>query len=129
MILFLDDDPLRCKAFLAREPSATIVHTAEDCIAKLKSQAWDECHLDHDLSGQTYQDSSEANTGMAVVRWIVCACPDVRTFIVHSYNEKAAPLMVETLESAGYRVVRAPFCHGGLSLLDEPPCGRLDGTT
>ena len=108
-VLFLDDCEIRCKKFRSRCPSATIVNTADECIEKLKGRFWDECHLDHDLGGETYQDSRESNTGMAVVRWIVLNRPDVLTFIVHTYNDVAGPIMVEALEQAGYRVVRAPF--------------------
>ena len=108
-VLFLDDDHERCQAFLLRQTDATIVRCAADAIALLKSRCWSEVHLDHDLNGGTYEDPQEKNTGIEVVRYIVCDRPDVRTFVVHSHNERSGPVMVGALESAGYRVVYAPF--------------------
>jgi hypothetical protein len=108
-ILFLDDDGDRHLAFSARVPHAQRVYDAYACIACLKEQAWEECHLDHDLTGEAYCDSDREDCGMEVVRWICCNKPDVRTFVVHTHNEIAGPQMVAALEAAGYRVVRAPF--------------------
>lgn len=108
-ILFLDDDPKRCEAFLKRVPTATVVHTAEACIDALGWQYWDEVHLDHDLGGEHFVDSFRADCGMEVVRWVVLARPDVREFIVHTYNPDAALLMVPALRRAGYVVHRIPF--------------------
>jgi len=112
-VLFLDDDHDRLHSFLDRcEPWAeiTIVYSAASCISQLRHGGpFAECHLDHDLTGESYCDPDRDDTGMEVVRWICCAKPDVRTFVVHTHNEIAAPLMMKALEAAGYRVVRAPF--------------------
>lgn len=107
-ILFLDDCPMRAKAFLSHYPHAVVVTSAKACCEQLWHGQWDECHLDHDL-GETNEDPRKPNTGSGVVRWIVMAKPDVRQFIVHSYNAPAAQAMVADLERAGYYVVRAPF--------------------
>ena len=56
-ILFLDDDPDLARAFLGRHPDAVWVETAGDCITRL-AEPWDEVHLDHDLGGEIYVDSS-----------------------------------------------------------------------
>lgn len=118
-ILFLDDCPRRCKRFRSLNPAADIVHTAVDCIERLKvardlededdELQYEEVHLDHDLNGETYCDSDRDDCGMEVVRWVLLNSPDVRTFVVHTCNEIAGPIMVQALESAGYRVVYAPF--------------------
>ncbi len=110
-ILFLDDCARRCRTFLRREPSATIVRTAARCIEALKSRSWEEVHLDHDLNGATYVDSADDDCGMEVVRWIALNNPDVRTFVVHTCNDKAGPIMCRALTEAGYHVIYAPFRH------------------
>lgn len=108
-ILFLDDCLRRCRRFKSQFPAAEIVHTVAECIAAMQRQAWDEVELDHDLDEQTYCDSDSPDCGMEVVRWVLLNSPDVRTFVVHTCNEIAGPIMVKALESAGYRVVYAPF--------------------
>lgn len=110
-VLFLDDCPHRCEAFRLREPAAMIVRTAAECIAQLKSAAWDEVHLDHDLTGETYCESDREDTGMEVVRWLCLNRGAVLTCVVHTHNVNAAWRMAKALEAAGYRVVRAPFTH------------------
>ena len=54
-ILFLDDDPARAEIFLAENPEAVWVQTADECIARLEED-WDEVHLDHDLGGERFVD-------------------------------------------------------------------------
>ena len=108
-ILFLDDDPLRCARFQALYADAAVVTTAPQAVAALRAQAWELVCLDHDLGGEMYVDSARADTGMGVVRWIVAARPAVDRFIVHSFNDVGAALMVEALVGAGYRTTRVYF--------------------
>ena len=107
--LFLDDSDLRCRPYLSANPWATIARTAAEAIAALGREPFDVVSLDHDLGGQAYVDSSEPETGMEVVRWIVANRPVIPSVIVHSLNEKAAERMVQALKEAGYAVVREPF--------------------
>jgi hypothetical protein len=110
-ILFLDDDPARGEIFLAANPEAVWVETADDCIAKL-AEAWDEVHLDHDLGGERFVDLSRDDCGMAVVRWL-CLEPhphlEETFFFVHSHNPIAANIMVLQIRMAGFRVEQRPF--------------------
>jgi hypothetical protein len=110
-ILFLDDDPDRALDFLARHPEAVWVQTAGECIARL-AEAWDQVHLDHDLGGEVFVDSSRTDCGMEVVRWL-CADPHKphgpTWFIVHTHNPEAAVLMVGSLRQLGYNAVYRPF--------------------
>lgn len=110
-VLFLDDDLTRCSNFRSRVPSADIVHTAADCIAKLKEGDWEEVHLDHDLGGEVYADSCREDTGMEVVRWMCLNKCNARTVIVHSYNAPGAASMMSALEAAGYYALRIPFAY------------------
>lgn len=108
--LFLDDCPNRCKSFRSNFPFATIVNDADSCIEQLKSQAWDQVFLDHDLGGTTYQDTNEKNSGSEVVRWIVENKPVVGLFVCHSLNGPARQNMFHSLKGAGFRVCEIPFC-------------------
>lgn len=111
-VLFLDDSLQRSQAFRSHVPSATQVFDAEWCIEALKAQPWDVVLLDHDLGGEENVDSSGANTGMEVVRWIESNKPKVKTFIVHSCNEAARIRMASRLELAGYATFCKPWIIG-----------------
>jgi hypothetical protein len=116
-ILFLDDDPGRARAFLARHPEAVWVETADECIARLEEE-WDQVHLDHDLGGEVFVDSCRSDCGMEVVRWL-CSEPrghiDEAMFIVHTHNAEAARSMLQLLRENGYQAVYRPF---GVDLFD-----------
>jgi hypothetical protein len=119
-VLFLDDDPGRGEIFLAANPDAVWVETADECIAKL-AEGWDEIHLDHDLGGERFVDLSRDDCGMAVVRWL-CLEPHSHlketSFFVHSHNPVAAGLMVMQIREAGFRVEQRPF---GMTATLPPP--------
>jgi hypothetical protein len=110
-ILFLDDDPARAELFLSRYPQAVWVQTAEQCILRL-TEAWSQVHLDHDLGGEHFVDSSRSDCGMEVVRWL---CGEFREqlrdtrFIIHSHHVDAAEQMVWSLYDAGYHAAYRPF--------------------
>jgi len=114
-ILFLDDDPLRAAAYLARPPACLdgnvvdVATTAAEAISLLKANRYDRLDLDHDLDTRIFVDIRHANTGMAVARWIVRHYTDVNEVIIHSWNELAARKMMDLLAAYGYRVVYAPF--------------------
>ncbi|WP_309382019.1 cyclic-phosphate processing receiver domain-containing protein [Paludisphaera borealis] len=116
-VLFMDDDARRVEVFLQRCPEAVWVKSADTCIGRL-SECWDEVHLDHDLGGEQFVDTSRDDCGMAVVRWL-CAKPrshHISTrFFIHSYNLAAASLMVECLLRNGYTAEFRPF---GFDLVD-----------
>lgn len=116
-ILFLDDDPQRAEMFLVRYDHAVWVQTAADCIEQL-ARPWDQVHLDHDLGGEHYVDSSRPDCGMEVVRWL---CTELRewlretSFIIHSHNAEAGECMTRSLTETGYRASYRPF---GVDLLE-----------
>jgi len=118
--LFLDDDPARAEAFLARHPNAVWVQTVPECLDKLAGR-WHEIHLDHDLGGEHYVDPSRDDCGMAVVRWLIQEPRQHLAraqFTVHSHNMVAAYEMVFRLRLARFRVIARPF---GLSAPKAPP--------
>jgi NAD+-processing family protein with receiver domain len=119
-ILFLDDDPARAEIFLAENPDAIWVQTADECIARL-AEPWDEVHLDHDLGGERYVDLSRDDCGMAVVRWL-CLEPHPHLlethFLIHSHNAGAACIMLMQIHVAGFRVEHRPF---GVTTTLPPP--------
>ncbi len=110
-LLFLDDDPKRAQRFLKDHPQATWVTNVPDCVDRL-AEHWDEVHLDHDLGGETFVDSSGADCGMEVIRWL---CKEPRhhledvSFFVHTHNEAAGLLMVLLMRGNGYRAEFRPF--------------------
>ena len=110
-ILFLDDDPARAEIFLAENPEAVWVQTADACIGRLE-EVWDEVHLDHDLGGERFVDLSRDDCGMAVVRWLCLEPhPHLRQtrFLVHSHNPIAAGMMAMQIHVAGFHVENRPF--------------------
>jgi hypothetical protein len=119
-ILFLDDNPERASAFLTRHPEAVWVETAVDCIARL-GETWHQVHLDHDLGGEVFVDSSRPDCGMEVVRWL---CAEAREehektlFIIHTHNAEAAETMVRSLRENHYLAVYRPF---GIDLFEWLP--------
>ena len=110
-LLFLDDDPHRARVFLKDHPDAVWVTTVPECLARL-AEPWDEVHLDHDLGGQHFVDSKEADCGMEVIRWL-CKEPRVHLkdslFVVHTHNATAGRLMVLQLRAGGYQAEFRPF--------------------
>lgn len=110
-LLFLDDDPSRADRFLRDYPQAVWVTTVPACLARL-AERWDEVHLDHDLGGKTYVDSSETDCGMEVIRWL---CKEPRRhlkrtrFFVHTHNATAGLLMVLLMRGGGYKAEFRPF--------------------
>jgi hypothetical protein len=109
--LFLDDDPARAQAFLSENPQAVWVQTVDDCLDCLL-EPWDEVHLDHDLGGRTFVDTTDTDCGMEVIRWL---CKEQRAhlkktyFFVHTHNSVAGLLMVLQMTDCGYRAEFRPF--------------------
>lgn len=116
--IFLDDSPDRTRKFRSIVPSAHCVEKAIHVIALLhaaeqKKEIVDWLFLDHDLGGETWVDSSRADCGMEVVRYLCREAeafkPLVKRIVVHSHNVSAADEMEAKLKDAGYRVLRVPF--------------------
>ena len=108
-LLFLDDSVHRQQEFSREYPNATIVSTAIEAISMLRSRSFSVVYLDHDLSGEIYVSSERQDTGMEVVRWIVENQPVIDKIVVHTMNEVAGPIMVNTLQQAGYKAKWLPF--------------------
>jgi hypothetical protein len=123
-LLFLDDDPIRAEAFLIENPEAVWVKTVTECQSRL-IESWDEVHLDHDLGGKQFVDTSEIDCGMEVIRWL-CDEPRLHLrqtlFFVHTHNTVAGLLMVLHLRESGYLTEFRPFGVDLAQLLtgDEP---------
>jgi hypothetical protein len=108
-VLFLDDSVERTKCFKSQVPSAICVSTAVACIESLAAGDFDVVFLDHDLGDEVYCDSSRADTGMAVVRWIVDNQPKIDLIVCHSLNHSARANMCNNLLVAGYEAIERPF--------------------
>ena len=110
-LLFLDDDPNRAEIFLKENPEAIWVTTVAACLARL-DQPWDEVHLDHDLGGKQFVDSTDQECGMEVIRWL---CREPRPhlkesqFFVHTHHAAAGLLMVLQMRGYGYKAEFRPF--------------------
>lgn len=128
-LLFLDDDPNRADVFLKDHPQAVWVTTVPECLTML-AEPWDEVHLDHDLGGRTFVDSSETDCGMEVIRWL---CKEPRphlkgtSFFVHTHNTAAALLMVLLMRGSGYKAEFRPFGHDLETLLAHNETGSSSG--
>ena len=104
-ILFLDDSPARQEWATKHFPGHDLIQptTAAAAIDILEHDGpFDLVHLDHDLGGETYAESSRADTGFEVVRWIVREKPTIPEIVVHSRNAPAGHRMTATLRKAGY---------------------------
>lgn len=109
-VLFLDDDAARLTSFRSCYPSAMLVTTAAECVARLQDRdRWDNVFLDHDLGGETYVDSDREDCGMEVVRWIVENKPEIGRVIAHTCNEPAGLNMIAKLRDVGYSAEWVPF--------------------
>jgi hypothetical protein len=92
-------------------PEAIWVTTVAECLARLEEE-WDEVHLDHDLGGKTFVDSSAEDCGMEVIRWL---CKEPRhhlkqtLFFIHTHNAAAGLLMVLQMRGGGYQAEFRPF--------------------
>lgn len=126
VVLFLDDDENRTKAFVSLVPFAKCVATAADMIRLLIHHTTnkikvDSLFLDHDLGGEVYVDSSREDCGMEVVRWLCNNHIDkeeVNNIYVHTMNPAASESMYHTLLEADLRVAVLPF-HLVLKTLKE----------
>ena len=114
-ILFLDDDELRHRRY-AREAAGHVVvpaRTAAEAISLLESSgpSFDLIMLDHDLGGEPYVDSSRADTGMEVARWLAdrFAVYGGIPILVHSLNHSERENMCHLLQGAGYLAAPAAF--------------------
>jgi len=118
IILFLDDDESRTKAFRRWVPRARTAVDVKGIIELIEQSVKDgetikHLFLDHDLGGETYVESGREDCGMEVVRYL---CKNnlihhIVETIVHSHNEPAANDMLFSLWDAGYRAKRIPFIH------------------
>jgi hypothetical protein len=124
-LLFLDDDPARARSFLTEYPQAVWVENVPACIDRL-AEKWDEVHLDHDLGGRTFVDTTRNDCGMEVIRWI---CKEPRAhlrrtlFFVHTHNAAAGLLMVLQMRSSGYKAEFRPFGFNLAHLLAREQAG------
>lgn len=105
-ILFLDDNPARTRWAVHNLGPGNTLHTCETApgaITLLEAFApYDLVHLDHDLTEETFVDSSRTDCGMEVVRWIIRNKPEIKRIIVHTMNTPAGHEMVRTLRFHGY---------------------------
>jgi hypothetical protein len=128
-LLFLDDDPNRAALFLKDHPQAIWVTTVPDCLARL-AESWHEVHLDHDLGGKMYVDSTDTDCGMEVIRWL---CKEPRPhlkrtrFFVHTHNATAGLWMVLLMQCGGYKAEFRPFGHDLQTLLAHNETGASPG--
>jgi CheY-like chemotaxis protein len=125
-VLFLDDWIQRLEWAQAHYGKDTVlVGTAQEAIAALSNNTtWDVVSLDHDLNHEAFVDSSRADSGMEVVRWIVANKPIIRKIFIHTGNHRAAPVMINMLTKAGYTVV---WAYSGESDVSTPDSiGKTD---
>jgi hypothetical protein len=118
-ILFLDDDPARHRKFQMEHIGCdvTYVMTYEGCVEALETQdAFDEAHLDHDLSEQAAAGCPAAGekTGTDVAAFIASLGPEKwpDMIIIHSFNDEGRRRMRRILRESGHQHVML-FKFGG----------------
>lgn len=121
MILFMDDCPER--AALAhqwmtpeRRDRTMWCMTAAEAISVIGDEAYrkelETVHLDHDLGGKRFQDPTEENCGMEVVRFIETLDPETLKHIrfnIHTHNPPAGKEMTVRLLKLGLKAAYNPF--------------------
>ena len=109
--LILDDNPTRFTylvdcvmqiAFPGME-RIIIVTTAQRAIKELEHKSWNVISLDHDLDGQVYVASENANTGFTVAKFIVDNDIVFNTLLIHTLNDVGARNMHKVLQDSKYR--------------------------
>lgn len=117
VVLFLDDDENRTKAFVSLVPYAKCAPTAKGIIKLLqehidKKIKIDCLFLDHDLGGEIYVDSDREDCGMEVVRWLVFNLikrSEINIIFIHTMNPSASESMFDALRAAGLDARKLPF--------------------
>jgi CheY-like chemotaxis protein len=110
MILVLDDDPVRHRAFQQGMLGARVthVHRADEALAALAYRGpWSVILLDHDLCDH---GDDTAGNGMQVAKWIAGRTRHFKAslIVVHSINPVRGPEMVSMLKNTGLNVVGRP---------------------
>lgn len=125
MILFLDPDSKRAVlAYQRMTPEdrestiwAKTFLEAQTTIYNYRNELT-RVHLEHDLGEQPYMNTGSEESGMEVVRYLERlekhSYPEFAPlkkveWIVHSYNEHAAPIMVERMTKIGLSAKWIPF--------------------
>src|SRR5574337_139067 len=111
--LFLDDDENRHELFTKWLPSADRVFTYDEAATRILRNEYGILFVDHDLSVLDQMvkpgNPTVAKTGMDLAKFIVDECIRPQAIIVHSYNNYAAPIMVELFKSNGIESRWLPF--------------------
>ena len=111
-MLFLDDRTKRIESALRQytdKYELTIVTNVKECLRQLCQKEFDIISLDHDLSGDDFQDPDDKSSGMEIVRYIQkCGgFPPTQLVIpevwIHSSNLFAANLMINELLKVGIK--------------------------
>jgi CheY-like chemotaxis protein len=114
-VFILEDDPTRSEAFAFALQGADVYHLAKDvdeALAKFEPP-YDLVLLDHDLGGEAFVSSGEANTGAGFVRAMnedeqKKALQGARV-VVHSWNPDGALTMLKLLKDRGVMAFRIPY--------------------
>ena len=116
--LILDDDPERHKAFEKALKDHDRVHVDNyfDAVQQLAGAPFDYVYLDHDLGDHNDKSKVQGTyggyemTGNDVVDWMVDNMQQrPGTVVVHSWNFPGATRMMQKLQDAGFKAIRAPF--------------------
>jgi len=119
VLIFLDRDPNRAAVHYQRlselDRSRTFwVKTVSEAISVLVDyrERIEEASLEYDLGEEPDAHPSREDCGLEVVRWL--EKQDSKkynhiTFVIHSWNARAAAKMEIRLLAAGYTVYIAPF--------------------
>ena len=125
MILFLDDAPERAvlaynRMSVADRNDTMWCQTAAEAIEAIWSyrDVLKKVSLDHDLGGQEYMNTKREDSGMEIVRVLEKKAHkepeefkklENTLFIIHSWNNHAAPIMQDRLSKLGLTAVWVPF--------------------
>ncbi len=106
-LLFLDDDPERCRKVQQAAPYADIFHTAFGAISALFVSDYEIVSLDHDLGSQTMVDSGPG-TGYEVACFIAKS-KRPKLVVLHSFNRVGVQNMARVLISSGVTTAIGAF--------------------
>ena len=125
MILFLDPSPQRAVLAFNRMTKEDRENTIwAMTFLEAQTTVWNyrheltSVHLEHDLGEHPYMNTASEESGMEIVRYLEKLAkhsyPEFKPllsvkWIVHSYNEHAAPIMIERMRNIGLDVEWIPF--------------------
>jgi len=110
-IFILEDDLNRIEQFRRKliRHNVSYCDDVETAKAILGKDKYDIIFFDHDLGGEQMVDSSEANTGYQLAKWIRSENMKFDQIVIHSCNPIGAANIEREVKGLAPDIIRLPF--------------------